>query len=95
METAEKNNYYSLRRNLPAWADFVKGRDSDMLRMRLDFTQRLQQMHQRTLATHSAMKTPALEAEAHEQWSAQQAKMPKRQRRAGQRMPCSACQANA
>ena len=74
-------------------ADFPKGRDSDMLHMRLDFTQRLQQMHQRTLATHSSMKTPALEEEEHEKWSAQQARLPKRQRRAGPRMPCSACQA--
>ena len=78
-------------KNLPPWADFVKGRDSDMLRMRLDFTQRLRQMHQRTLAKHSAMKTPALEAEAHERWSAQQAKLPKRQRHEGPRMPCPAC----
>ena len=37
----------------PPWGDFVKGRDSDMLRMRIDFTTRLETMHARTFARHS------------------------------------------
>ena len=52
-------------KNLPPWSDFVKGRDFDMLRMRLEFTERLQRLHERTLAKHSAMKTPVLEEAAH------------------------------
>ena len=36
-----------------------------MLRMRQDFTTRFQYMHTKTLAKHSALKTPELEALAH------------------------------
>ena len=46
--------------NLPHRGDFAKGRESDMLRQRLDFTQRLQSMHTRTLAKHSDMKAISL-----------------------------------
>ena len=35
-------------KNLPPWGDFLKGRESDMLRQRLDFTQRLRSMHSMT-----------------------------------------------
>ena len=79
-------------KNLPPWGDFVQGRKSDMLRQRLDFTQRLQSMHSRTLAKHSNLKTPELEEKAHELWSEVQAKQAKRQRREGPRMPCPVCQ---
>ena len=53
-------------KNLPPWNDFVKGRDSDMLRMRSAFTAKLQALHEQTLANHTAMRTPAHEARAHE-----------------------------
>ena len=36
-------------KNLPPWLDFVKGKESSMLRMRLAFTERLEQMHDRTM----------------------------------------------
>ena len=52
----------------------MKGRDSDMLRMRLDFTRTLKKMHQRTMAKHSALKTPELEEAAHEAFRARQVK---------------------
>ena len=55
-------------KNLPPWGDFVKGRDSDMLRMRWDFTERLERMHERTLAKHSHMKTRDDEDQAYELW---------------------------
>ncbi|MDA8609418.1 hypothetical protein N9L19_00725 [bacterium] len=61
---------------LPAWDDFVKGRDSDMLRMRIVFAGMLQGMHSRTLANQTDMNTPELEATAHERWMAEQAQMP-------------------
>ena len=79
-------------KNLPPWGDFVKGRESDMLRQRLDFTQRLQSMHTRTLAKHSDLKNAELEAKAHELWSESQAKQAKRQKTLGPRMPCPVCQ---
>ena len=79
-------------KNLPPWGDFVKGRESDMLRQRLDFTQRLQSMHARTLAKHSDLKNAELEAKAHELWSESQAKQAKRQKTLGPRMPCPVCQ---
>ena len=78
-------------KNLPPWTDFVKGRDSDMLRMRTSFTAKLQALHRRTLAKHSAMKTPAHEARAHELWTEQEANRAKRQKRDGPRMTCTAC----
>ena len=80
-------------KNLPPWSDFVKGRDSDMLRMRLAFTQRLERLHERTLAKHSSMSTPEQEAKAHETWSELQAQVAKRQKRDGPRLPCPSCAA--
>jgi hypothetical protein len=80
-------------KNLPPWGDFMQGKKSDMLQMRLEFTQQLQSMHVRTLAKHTAMKTPKLEAEAHEVWRGQQAQRAKRQKQEGPRMPCPACAA--
>ena len=78
-------------KNLPPWDDFAKGRDSDMLRMRREFTRGLERMHVLTLAQHSAMKTPELEAKAQDVWSDQQAQQAKRQRCEGPRMPCPEC----
>ena len=80
-------------KNLPPWTDFVKGRESDMLRMRLAFTDYLQLMHQRTLAQHSCMQSPEEEKMAHEAWDAEQAKKPKRQKQQGPIMPCPCCRA--
>ncbi len=78
-------------KNLPPWEDFVKGRSSDMLRMRLAFTSMLQGMHSRTMAKYTDMKTPEQEATAHERWSAEQAHWPKKARREGPLMPCPSC----
>ena len=80
-------------KNLPPWGDFVAGRKSDMLRMRLEFTARLQIMHQRTLAKHSTMKTPEMEEDAHAVWREEQARKPKRTKLEGPRMPCPTCDA--
>jgi len=77
-------------KNIPPWSDFTKGRSSDMLRMRLEFTQRLQSLHVRTLAKHSTMKTPEDEEKAMDLWDNQQADEAKRQRTRGPRMPCPA-----
>ena len=80
-------------KHLPPWNDFAAGRNSDMLRMRLQFAERLQSMHQRTVAKYNAMKTPELEAEAHATWMEEQARKPKRRKLEGQRMPCPKCDA--
>jgi hypothetical protein len=82
-------------KDLPPWGDFVKGKDSDMLRMRLDFQHRLQNLHTRTLARHSEMKTPAEEEAAHDEWTQRLAQQTKRQKKEGPRMPCLACCAEA
>ena len=42
-------------KNLPPWADFEKGKQSDMLRQRLDFTRYLTDaLHRKTMARHSS-----------------------------------------
>ena len=70
--------------------DFVKGRDSDMLRMCLDFTRALEQLHRRTLAKHSALTTPELEEAAQDAFRARQVK---RRKYEGPLMACPCCQA--
>ena len=82
-------------KNLPPWGDFVKGRDSDMLRMRLAFTARLHSMHRRTVAKHSAMKTAEQEDAAHEMWSERQAEQAKRRKVEPPRPPYPSCEAAA
>ena len=71
----------------------MEGRKSDMLRMRKQFTERLQELHQRTLAKHSAMNTPELEEEAHAAWAEKQARKSKRIKLEGPRMTCPTCDA--
>ena len=65
-------------KNLPPWHDFLKGKESDMLRMRNDFTERLQKIHDRTMAKWGATYT-------------QQARASKHRRLEGPRMPCPMC----
>ena len=80
-------------KNLPPWQDFARGRETDMLRMRLAFTEILQGMHQRTLAEHSCMESEEAEREAHERWDAEQACKPKRRKQQEPLMPCPCCRA--
>ena len=78
-------------KNLPPWSDFVKGKDSDMLRMRNAFTQKLQRLHERTIAKHSALKNKEVEDIAYELWKEAQTSSAKRSNTDGPRMPCPAC----
>ena len=80
-------------KNLPAWQDFVRGRESDMLRMRLAYTRKLDEKHTKTLARHSSMKNDVDEVMAYEQWCLAQASSGKRQKREGPLMPCPCCDA--
>ena len=75
-------------KNLPPWDDFMQGKRSDMLRMRNGFVQWLEEMHQRTLAKHSAMKTRDMEEEAQQLWREKQVK---RHKGSPPVMPCPAC----
>ncbi len=68
-------------KNLPPWGDFVKGKDSDMLRMRKALVSRLMTLHQATLAAHSEMKTPEEERARFAEWKDAQAKNPKRRKK--------------
>jgi len=69
-------------KNLPAWGDFMKGKESDMLRMRKRFVERLQALHQNTLAANSDMKTAEQENAAYLRWKAEQEHDSKRARTA-------------
>ena len=75
-------------KNLPPWDDFMKGKRSDMLRMRNGFVQWLEEMHQQTLAKNSAMKTRDMEEEAQQLWREKQVK---RHKGSPPVMPCPAC----
>ena len=78
-------------KNLPPWHDFLKGHESDMLRMRLAFTRGLDKKHIETLARHSSMKTSEDEQWAHERWRLEQASCTKRRKRVGPLMLCPCC----
>jgi hypothetical protein len=69
----------------------VEGRKSDMLRMRLTFTEWLEGLHTETLARHSFLKTREDENKAHEQWRLAQASSVKRQKKAGHNVDVSMC----
>ena len=75
-------------KNLPPWQEFVDGRKSDMLRMRLSFTDCLEKLHEKTLAKHSDLKTPEEEEAAQKRWH-----QPHANRREGPIMPCPCCDA--
>ena len=64
-------------KNLPPWSDFEKGRDSDMLRMRNAFIEKLWDLHRETLRRHTVMSTPEEEAAAHRRWTLAQATVTK------------------
>ena len=89
--TRSESFHMTAFKHLPPWGDFLKGRESDMLRMRLQFAERLKRLHRRTLAKHSHMQTSGDEAEAHEVWEADQAQKAKKQKPEPPRMACAAC----
>ncbi len=78
-------------KNLPPWDDFAKGRESAMLRMRLRFTEMLNNMHARTMQQHSKLATPELEVEAFEAWRAQRQHKKPDSRAPPQRHRCPGC----
>ena len=89
--TRSENFAMTAFKNLPPWNDFVKGKDSEMLRRRQEFTERLENMHQRTLAKHSSMRTPKDEEEQFEQWRQEREQQTKRQKTQTVKRTCTAC----
>ena len=89
--TRSENFEMTAFKNLPPWQDFVKGRESNMLRMRTAFIRKLEALHEQTLAKHTDMKTASQEQAAHEQWDDQQALKPKRRKQQGPLRPCPGC----
>ena len=89
--TRSENFDMTAFKNLPPWQDFVKGKDSNMLRMRTAFVKKLEALHEQTLAKHTDMKTASQEQAAHEHWDAQQALKPKRRKQQGPLRPCPSC----
>ena len=89
--TRSENFDMTAFKNLPPWGDFLKGREDDMLQKRLAFTARLEKMHQRTLAKHTAMKTKDDEKAEHEKWDELQRNKPKRRKAQEPIKPCPIC----
>ena len=89
--TRSENFDMTAFKNLPPWQDFVKGRGSNMLRMRTAFIRKLEALHEQTLAKHTDMERPEQPAAAHECRSAEQAQRPKKARREGPLRPCPTC----
>ena len=89
--TRSENFAMTAFKNLPPWQDFLEGRKSDMLRLRVAFTEQLDKLHAETLARHSSLKTRDAEDKAHEQWDIDQASSVKRPKKAGPFMPCPCC----
>ena len=83
-------------KNLPPWDDFVKGQNSDMLRMRKRFTEMLDRKHTETMRKYSHLKTADDEDEAYESWRECRERQPKRRKVEPEhhRRPCPACTAH-
>jgi hypothetical protein len=73
-------------KNIPPLEDFLKVLDSEMLKNRRCFDEKLEEMHRETLRTHSNLVSAADEELAHAAW------VPPRQVKARHvSMPCPAC----
>ena len=59
---------------LPPWSDFLKGRDSAMLRNRSAFIDDLCRMHRETMKRYTSMKTDKDEDLAYSSWKAKRPK---------------------
>ena len=58
--------------NLPAWDEFAKGAESEMLRKRLDFTHALEELHAKSVK--QVFRTGKAEEDAFTQWRLHQGK---------------------
>ena len=69
--TRSENFAMATSKNLPPWEDFVRGQDSDMLRMRKEFTHWLEKLHRKTMQKHSRFQTAEEEKMALKNFQAQ------------------------
>ena len=83
-------------KNLPAWDDFAKGYDTDMLRMRKRFTEMLEKKHTATMHKYSIMQNEQDEDDQYRVWREQQEsnEMQKPASDSSCKSICPACQAN-
>ena len=79
-------------KNLPPWNDFVTGQESDMLRMRNNYIDKLWDCHQQTLRHHTDMTTNEAEEAAHREWVRAQAADTNTKPEELPRLPCPACE---
>ena len=79
-------------KNLPPWSDFVKGKDSDMLRMRKGYVEHLWQLHESTLRAHSEMANAQDEDAAHRLWSEQHSANSSGKAKEAPRLLCLECE---
>ena len=77
--------------NLPAWDDFTKGRSSEMLRIRLDYTAYLDELHAKTIKR--AFANGQEEDEAFRKWQSRQARKQQPKAPEQSRCVCPACEA--
>ena len=66
--TRSENFAMTAFKNLPPWEDFARGRDTDMLRMRKEFTAWMEKLHRKTMRRHGFFQTDEEEQLAHENW---------------------------
>ena len=78
-------------KNLPPWSDFEKGKDSNMLRMRLNFVEDLWKKHRETMAKHTNMATQREEDRAFDTWKAKRATELAKVPEEAPRMHCPGC----
>ena len=75
--------------NLPAWDDFAKGAQSEMLRIRQDFTARLEELHAKSVK--SVFRNGKAEEEAFKQWQGVQQGKRRAKAPAKARCTCPGC----
>ena len=74
------------------WNDFVQGKDSDMLRMRNTYIERLWECHRETLRRHTDMATSEAEEAAHDEWVQAKATDTSTMLEEPPRLPCPECE---
>ena len=84
-------------KNLPPWDDFLKGKNSDMLRMRQRFTEMLDRKHTETMRKYSEFQSATQDSlkieedEAYEKWKGRREEREPKRRRVEPKHVCEAC----
>ncbi len=78
-------------KSLPPWSDFMKGRESNMLRMRKSFVDDLWRKHRKTMKQHTGMATQKDEDRAFDVWKEQRSDNIEAPAKEAPRCPCPEC----